>query len=58
MVVGRGGRRISEGDAWSHLAGVMVGQDLSERRSQMSGASPSSASPSHTPDLLRLDLQS
>lgn len=40
VVVGRGGRRISEGDAWSHLAGVMVGQDLSERRSQMSGASP------------------
>jgi 2-keto-4-pentenoate hydratase/2-oxohepta-3-ene-1,7-dioic acid hydratase in catechol pathway len=39
-VVGRGGHRISETDAWSHLAGLMVGQDISERELQLAGAPP------------------
>jgi len=36
-VVGRGGRHISEADAWDALAGVTGGQDLSERLLQLSG---------------------
>jgi 2-keto-4-pentenoate hydratase/2-oxohepta-3-ene-1,7-dioic acid hydratase in catechol pathway len=36
-VVGRGGRDIDEADAWSALAGVTVGQDLSERLLQLAG---------------------
>jgi 2-keto-4-pentenoate hydratase/2-oxohepta-3-ene-1,7-dioic acid hydratase in catechol pathway len=36
-VVGRGGRNIAEGDAWSALAGVTGGQDLSERVLQLAG---------------------
>ena len=31
VVIGRGGRGISEEDAWAVVAGVTVGQDLSER---------------------------
>ena len=40
VVVGRGGRFIPEERAWDHVAGVTVGQDLSERRLQMSGPIP------------------
>lgn len=40
VAVGRGGRDISEADAWDRLAGVMIGQDLSERRLQMTGPAP------------------
>ena len=36
-VVGRGGRNILESDAWSALAGVTLGQDLSERLLQLTG---------------------
>jgi 2-keto-4-pentenoate hydratase/2-oxohepta-3-ene-1,7-dioic acid hydratase in catechol pathway len=36
-VVGRGGRAIAEADAWSALAGVTLGQDLSERVTQLAG---------------------
>jgi 2-keto-4-pentenoate hydratase/2-oxohepta-3-ene-1,7-dioic acid hydratase in catechol pathway len=36
-VVGRGGREIPESDAWSALAGVTLGQDLSERVTQLAG---------------------
>jgi 2-keto-4-pentenoate hydratase/2-oxohepta-3-ene-1,7-dioic acid hydratase in catechol pathway len=36
-VVGTGGRDISEADAWSRLAGLAVGQDLSERTIQWWG---------------------
>jgi 2-keto-4-pentenoate hydratase/2-oxohepta-3-ene-1,7-dioic acid hydratase in catechol pathway len=32
--VGRGGKRIAEQDAWSHIAGVMGGQDVSDREEQ------------------------
>lgn len=39
-VVGRGGRAIPEAAAWDHIAGLTVGQDLSERRSQHSGPAP------------------
>jgi 2,4-didehydro-3-deoxy-L-rhamnonate hydrolase len=31
VVIGAGGRAIGEADAWSHVAGLTVGQDLSER---------------------------
>ena len=34
VVVGRGGFAISEGDGWSAVAGLTVGQDLSDRRIQ------------------------
>jgi 2-keto-4-pentenoate hydratase/2-oxohepta-3-ene-1,7-dioic acid hydratase in catechol pathway len=31
VVVGRPARRVAEADAWSHVAGLAVGQDVSER---------------------------
>jgi 2-keto-4-pentenoate hydratase/2-oxohepta-3-ene-1,7-dioic acid hydratase in catechol pathway len=34
VCVGRGGKRISEADAWSHVAGVTAGQDVSDREEQ------------------------
>jgi 2,4-didehydro-3-deoxy-L-rhamnonate hydrolase len=37
VVIGRGGRRIAEADAWSHVAGLTLGQDVSDRAVQMSG---------------------
>lgn len=40
VVIGRRGERISENAAWSHVAGVMVGQDLSERQLQLAGPAP------------------
>ena len=39
-VIGRQGHRIAETDAWSHVAGVTVGQDISERVAQMRGPAP------------------
>ncbi|MEV7136481.1 fumarylacetoacetate hydrolase family protein [Arthrobacter sp. NPDC093128] len=39
-VVGRGGRHIPKEKAWSHVAGLSVGQDLSERTMQASGPAP------------------
>ncbi|MEU8136486.1 fumarylacetoacetate hydrolase family protein [Streptodolium elevatio] len=39
-VVGVGGHRIAAADAWRHVAGLTVGQDLSERRTQMLGTPP------------------
>jgi len=39
-VVGRGGHRIPESRAWDHIAGLMVGQDISERDLQLTGAPP------------------
>jgi 2-keto-4-pentenoate hydratase/2-oxohepta-3-ene-1,7-dioic acid hydratase in catechol pathway len=33
-VLGRGGHRIPESDGWDHVAGVTVGQDLSDRVAQ------------------------
>jgi 2,4-didehydro-3-deoxy-L-rhamnonate hydrolase len=39
-VIGRGGRNIEGRDAWAHVAGLMVGQDLSDRREQFKNAAP------------------
>ena len=39
-VIGRGGRRIPASGAWNHVAGVAVGQDLSEREQQHAGPAP------------------
>lgn len=40
VVIGRGGTRIAEADAWDHVAGVTVGQDISERVTQLRGPAP------------------
>jgi len=40
VVIGRGGHRIAAESAWDHVAGLTVGQDLSERLTQWSGPSP------------------
>lgn len=37
VVIGRGGHRIPRAEAWSRVAGLTVGQDLSERRVQTAG---------------------
>lgn len=39
-VIGREGTDIAESDAWSHIAGLTVGQDISERRTQSAGPAP------------------
>jgi 2,4-didehydro-3-deoxy-L-rhamnonate hydrolase len=40
VVIGRTARDVAEADAWSHVAGVTVGQDLSERTVQLTGPAP------------------
>lgn len=40
VVVGRGGYRIPLEDAWSHVAGLTAGQDISERETQHIGDIP------------------
>jgi 2,4-didehydro-3-deoxy-L-rhamnonate hydrolase len=40
VAIGRGGERIGEADGWGHVAGLMVGQDLSERVVQLAGPAP------------------
>jgi 2-keto-4-pentenoate hydratase/2-oxohepta-3-ene-1,7-dioic acid hydratase in catechol pathway len=40
VVLGRGGRNIPAARAWDHVAGLTVGQDISERRRQHSGPAP------------------
>ena len=40
VVIGEGGRRIAEKDAWNHVAGLTAGQDLSERVTQMQSPAP------------------
>jgi 2-keto-4-pentenoate hydratase/2-oxohepta-3-ene-1,7-dioic acid hydratase in catechol pathway len=40
VVIGREARQVRASDAWSHVAGLMVGQDLSERRVQHRGPAP------------------
>lgn len=37
VVVGRGGRDVPTAEAWSHVAGLAVGQDLSDRTVQSRG---------------------
>ncbi|MDH6117028.1 fumarylacetoacetate hydrolase family protein [Kitasatospora sp. GAS204B] len=39
-VIGRRAEGVAESDAWSHIAGLTVGQDLSERVSQLAGPVP------------------
>jgi 2-keto-4-pentenoate hydratase/2-oxohepta-3-ene-1,7-dioic acid hydratase in catechol pathway len=49
IVVGMGGKNVSREDAWKHVAGLTVGQDLSEREAQNAGAKPQySLAKSHT----------
>jgi 2-keto-4-pentenoate hydratase/2-oxohepta-3-ene-1,7-dioic acid hydratase in catechol pathway len=40
VVIGRRAHRVAAADAWSHIAGVTAGQDISERVLQMVGAVP------------------
>ena len=40
VAIGTGGRRIAEADAWSHVAGLTLGQDVSDRQVQLSGTPP------------------
>jgi 2,4-diketo-3-deoxy-L-fuconate hydrolase len=40
VVIGERCERLAAEDAWSHVAGVMVGQDLSERQMQLQGPAP------------------
>ena len=40
VVIGRRAANVSVDDAWSHVAGLTAGQDLSERVRQMSGPAP------------------
>lgn len=40
VVIGDGGRDISQADAWDHVAGVMCGQDISDRRLQFAAKPP------------------
>ncbi|MER7556394.1 fumarylacetoacetate hydrolase family protein [Nocardioides sp. NPDC126508] len=39
-VIGRPGRNIAAADAWEHVAGLCVGQDLSDRERQFAAAPP------------------
>lgn len=39
-VIGKAGRDIAEADAWDHVAGVMVGQDISDRTLQFAAKPP------------------
>jgi 2-keto-4-pentenoate hydratase/2-oxohepta-3-ene-1,7-dioic acid hydratase in catechol pathway len=39
-VIGRRGQNVSQDQAWDHVAGLAVGQDLSERISQLAGPAP------------------
>lgn len=40
VVIGKEAYRVPEGDAWSYVAGLSVGQDLSERAVQHRGPAP------------------
>lgn len=40
VVIGRGGRRIKAADAWNHVAGLTLGQDVSDRHVQLTGKPP------------------
>ena len=39
-VIGTAARNIAAADGWSHVAGLTVGQDISERITQLSGQAP------------------
>lgn len=40
VVIGRAGRNIAADDAWSHVSGLMVGQDVSDRKLQFAAKPP------------------
>jgi 2-keto-4-pentenoate hydratase/2-oxohepta-3-ene-1,7-dioic acid hydratase in catechol pathway len=40
VVIGAEARHVPEADGWSHVAGLCVGQDISERITQLAGAAP------------------
>jgi len=40
VVIATGGRNISKADGWSHVAGICVGQDISDRALQMATQPP------------------
>jgi 2-keto-4-pentenoate hydratase/2-oxohepta-3-ene-1,7-dioic acid hydratase in catechol pathway len=40
VVIGRGGRHIARADAWAHVAGLSLGQDISDRTVQRLGTPP------------------
>lgn len=40
VVIGKGGRHIAESSAWSHVAGLTLGQDISDRKVQTAGKPP------------------
>ncbi|MBU3690363.1 MAG: fumarylacetoacetate hydrolase [Acidimicrobiales bacterium mtb01] len=40
VVIGKGGRHIAESAAWSHVAGLTLGQDISDRKVQLGGKPP------------------
>ncbi len=40
VVIGEGGRDIAKADAWNHVVGLTVGQDISDRRQQFAAKPP------------------
>ena len=40
VIVGRGAHRVDQAQAWDHVAGITLGQDLSDRLVQWRGPSP------------------
>lgn len=40
VVVGRTARHVAESDAWDHVAGLTIGQDISDRALQFAGSAP------------------
>ena len=40
VVISHGGRNLNREDAWKHIAGLTIGQDLSEREGQNAGSKP------------------
>ncbi|PKH38979.1 2-keto-4-pentenoate hydratase/2-oxohepta-3-ene-1,7-dioic acid hydratase (catechol pathway) [Nocardioides alpinus] len=40
VVIGRSASGVDEADAWGHVAGLTIGQDISERVTQLAGPAP------------------
>ncbi len=47
VVIGRRAERVAEADGWHHVAGVAVGQDLSDRTLQFAAGGQFSLGKSH-----------
>ena len=52
VVIGSHAHRVSAAEAWDHVAGLTVGQDLSERTLQLAGPVPQFSWESHFPGSL------